>query len=356
VQQRPRGSQDGPLLAAGRCFWVHCGVSMDSGPPGPFAPSRFSAVEHRLPAGPLSQDRRASQLPSAIGDDDRDRLLEGLETLYRMRNAAHYVPPDPLCFVRRHRDPADIEVAALLAATMAYGRVAQIHRSLERVFAVMEGAPARYACDRSEGGKSRDFSGFRHRFTTGAHIASLLEGAGRAIGRHGSLGACFRRHDSGEATLLPALAGFVEEVAALAPVSPGFLLARPALGSACKRWHLLLRWLVRRDNVDLGVWHDRGPWRLLVPLDTHMHRIGRHLGMTARPGADLKAALDITHGFRLICPSDPVRYDFSLTRSAIQEPALLDRLVLSVPANRDIRDAGERLDRGRRVGLDPTYQ
>jgi uncharacterized protein (TIGR02757 family) len=90
-------------------------------------------------------------------------------------------------------------------------------------------------------------------------------------------------------------------------------------GSACKRLHLFLRWMARKDEVDPGVWSGLDPARLMIPLDTHMFRIARTLELTRRKQADMRAALEITEAFRTICPEDPARYDFSLTRLGIRE-------------------------------------
>ncbi|MBW2545477.1 MAG: TIGR02757 family protein, partial [Deltaproteobacteria bacterium] len=95
----------------------------------------------------------------------------------------------------------------------------------------------------------------------------------------------------------------------------------PAKGSACKRLNLFLRWMVRRDDVDPGGWDDIPPSKLVIPLDTHMHRICLAFGFTKRKQADMKTALEITDSFRAIVPDDPVRYDFALTRLGIRKDA-----------------------------------
>ncbi len=248
----------------------------------------------------------------------RTQLRQRLEALYRARNLPELIDPDPLGFVVRWRDPGDVEVAAVVAATLAYGRVAQIHATLTRVFDLI-GTPAQYVQSHGPAEIAARFRGFRHRFNDGDDVAALLVAIARARRRHGSLLSCFRSHDAaGAPSLVPALGGFVEELASLADRCPPFLLARPERGSACKRWHLLLRWMVRRDAVDPGPWHELGPQRLLVPLDTHMYRIGTALGFTTRRSADQRTALEITEGFREISPEDPARYDFCLARSAMR--------------------------------------
>jgi uncharacterized protein (TIGR02757 family) len=244
------------------------------------------------------------------------RLRDLLERLYQARNRPESIGPDPLGFVRAFSDRADVEVAGVVASALAYGRVAQIQSTLRRVFAIVE-RPAVYVARRSAE-IARDFAGFKHRFNDGSDLTELLVAIGRARDAHGSLLAAFARHDvPGSGTLLPALTGFVQELAGLADRDPRFLLARPERGGACKRWHLFLRWMVRSDAVDPGPWSELGAARLLVPLDTHLFRTGRWLGFTARRSADLRAALEITAGFRGLAPADPVRYDFSIARAAM---------------------------------------
>ncbi len=105
--------------------------------------------------------------------------------------------------------------------------------------------------------------------------------------------------------------------------APGGVLARnllpaPRDGSACKRLMLFLRWMVRRDRVDIGSWTSVSPAELVMPLDTHIHRIARALGLTSRATADLAAALEVTAALRAFDPDDPVRFDFSLARLGIR--------------------------------------
>ncbi|MCD6487215.1 MAG: TIGR02757 family protein, partial [Syntrophobacterales bacterium] len=97
------------------------------------------------------------------------------------------------------------------------------------------------------------------------------------------------------------------------------LLPSPAKGSACKRLNLFLRWMVRHDDVDPGGWDDISSSKLIIPLDTHMHRICLALGITKRKQADMKTALEITRSFQVMAPHDPVRYDFALTRLGIRK-------------------------------------
>jgi uncharacterized protein (TIGR02757 family) len=241
-------------------------------------------------------------------------LTRGLEAHYRAYNRREYVHPDPLEFLYRDKDPADQEITGLIAACLAYGRVNQILASVSRVLEVME-SPRSFLERTPAEGIARMFGWFVHRFTTGRELSALLVGIKRALGARGSLEKLYRSGaDRRDETVLPALARFVGELRSHAGSALPSLLPSPADGSACKRLNLFLRWMSRKDAVDPGPWKSVHPSKLIVPLDTHMHRIARSLGLTERRQADMKTALEITSGFRQIRPEDPVRYDFSLTR------------------------------------------
>ncbi len=239
--------------------------------------------------------------------------------------------PDPLEFLYAYEDLRDREVAGLVASALAYGRVAQILRSVSEVLERIGPEPAGFVSRSSSRELERRLEGFKHRFTTGADIAKLLVGAARAIRKHGSLNACFAGGlDPGDESVIPALERFSAEIAGLARSHCGFLFPSPEKGSACKRLNLYLRWMVRHDAVDPGGWTGVSPALLVVPLDTHMHRIGLALGLTERGQADLRTALEITGGFRQIVPEDPVRYDFCLTRLGIRTGLSLDEFLAGI--------------------------
>jgi uncharacterized protein (TIGR02757 family) len=247
-----------------------------------------------------------------------EALRPALDGLYARYNRRAFVDPDPLAPVYAFADPAEQEVAALLAATLAFGNVKTILESIRRVFEAVP-APARAARDLPPATLRRRLEGFRHRYVTGDEVAALLAGAGSLLREYGSLGGALMALDDPEsATVLPGIARLADALRARGGLPKNYLVPDPALGSACKRWFMLLRWMVREDEVDLGLWRRLGAGRLIVPVDTHMHRVAIGLGLTRRKAADLKAALEITAAFRAICPEDPVRYDFCLTRLGIR--------------------------------------
>lgn len=246
----------------------------------------------------------------------RKRFLEAVYAAYHRQEFIH---PDPLEFLRRYEHAGDREVVGFLASALAYGRVAQILKSVERVIKGMGGSPRIFLAKASREDLMMAFSGFKHRFTTDNELVDVLFAMGRVILIYGSLYECFLHgYDPEETDIAETMAAFVEELKAHMRTGGNSLIPCPPKQSACKRLHLFLRWMVREDAVDPGGWSAVSPAKLIVPLDVHMHRMGIALGMTSRKQADLRTAREITGAFRIIAPEDPVRYDFSLTRIGIR--------------------------------------
>lgn len=241
-----------------------------------------------------------------------------LQEVFRRYHRAEFISPDPLEFLYRYEAPCDREIVGLIASSLAYGRVSQIIRSAGLVLERLGNSPRAFLEDANEAVLKDAFCGFKHRFTTDNELVDLLLGIQRAIRRYGSLMSCFLAGLSpGDETTIPALSAFYKEINIRSSAQYSSLMPQPAKMSACKRLHLFLRWMVRSDEIDPGVWGNVSPAKLIVPLDTHMHRICRRLGMTSRAQADMRTAREITEGFRRISPEDPVRYDFALTRLGI---------------------------------------
>jgi len=249
---------------------------------------------------------------------------QALEYLYWRYNRRESVHPDPLEFLYAYPDPQDREIVGLIASCLAYGRVQQILTGVSRVLERLP-SPSRDIQRASRDSLMRAFADFRHRFTSGEELVNLLLGVQSVLHRHGSLQKCFGHYWRGDhETILPALSPFVDELSVAFGDRCNSLLPCPRKGSACKRLNLFLRWMARKDAVDPGGW-DRIPTsKLIVPLDTHIHRICRMLKLTARAQSDIRTAMEITAAFRTIAPTDPVRYDFALTRLGIREDGDLE--------------------------------
>ncbi len=248
-----------------------------------------------------------------------------LEKLYRKYNRREYADYDPLRFLYDYENLQDREIAALIASALAYGRVAQILKSVASVLEIMGSSPFLFLKENSPDLLRKSFTGFRHRFATEDHLADLLIGAENILREYGSLHECFLAGmSSRDENIVPALNIFCKNLRNAG--DPGHLVPLPERGSACKRMNLFLRWMVRRDRVDPGGWDEVSKAKLIVPLDVHMHRISRKMGFTDRKQADMRTAQSITAEFAKLVPDDPVRYDFALTRPGIGGEQLPDLL------------------------------
>jgi uncharacterized protein (TIGR02757 family) len=230
---------------------------------------------------------------------------------------------DPIQIVRRFARDDDREIVAFVAAALAFGRVASVLQSIERVLAVLGPRPAAYvrAFD-----PRRDTPAFRdivHRWTRGSDIAALIGILHQMIGQSGSIEGFFAEGiDPADPDLSAAIDRFSTRALALdlkavygrMPKRPGvcYFFPRPSTGSACKRLNLFLRWMVRRDALDVGVWKSVPASTLVVPLDTHVIRLGRCLRLTDRTSPGWLMARDVTASLRRLDPADPVKYDFAL--------------------------------------------
>ena len=247
---------------------------------------------------------------------------------YRRYHHARYIHPDPLEIVLRYTNLRDREVAALICASFALGRVRSILVVCSSVLSRLPN-PAEDLETASLHELRERYEGFVYRFFGQEEIAHFLFAIGEVLRRRGSLEAAFLAHFSTcDETVLPALCGLSRELSEYASGIHGLLLSQVERGSAAKRWHLFLRWLVRDDSVDPGGWSRVSSSHLVVPMDTHMHRICRRLGILNRKSADGRAALEVTRFFRVLDPEDPVRFDFSLSRMGIHPEIERDSRVL----------------------------
>jgi len=234
---------------------------------------------------------------------------------------ASSIDPDPLGIVRGYRGPDDLEVAGILCAGLAIGGVQVILRSARTALAALGPRPAEGLAGATDRHLRRAYRGFRHRWVDGDDLAAFLSAVRRVRESRGSLRDAFLAGDTGG----EAIEGGMEALAgALRAADPGFarrgaaaFVPAPSGGSACKRPALFLRWMVRDDGIDTGAWKEVDPARLVLPLDTHLERFSRGLGLLHRRTPDWKAALEATAGFRRLSPSDPLRYDFALCRLGI---------------------------------------
>jgi uncharacterized protein (TIGR02757 family) len=251
----------------------------------------------------------------------RSGLLDarGLERLYGRYNHRRHRSSDPIEFVYRYAEPCDREVAALVTSSLAFGTVKQIRESVARALAPLGGSPAGFIADAPPGRLCKVYRGFKHRWIAGDDMAALLGGMRSIMALHGTLGKCFAASiEERDRDVAPAAHRFVSGIRNRSEGFRRCLLPSPIDGSACKRLFLFLRWMVRRDEIDTGLWSGVPASMLLVPLDTHLYRLAVTLGFTSRRTPDLEAVREVTARFRKIAPEDPVKYDFALAHEGMR--------------------------------------
>ncbi len=253
---------------------------------------------------------------------DRFLLEECLAALAR-RDWRARTAFDPVRFPRRYKSRADREVAAFIASSLAYGRADVASRTIRAVLDRMGPRPARTIRSAEPAEIDDRLQGIKYRFSRNEDIVLLLRAIGEALRLHGSLEHLFLAGFDGDGTDLRVplvrfttfLRTYGARAGRKARLSRGFqhLVPDAGNGSAVKRLLLFLRWVVRLDDgIDLGLWSGVPPSSLVIPLDTHVFRIGGYLGLARRRTPGWATAREITDALRRIDPADPLRFDFPL--------------------------------------------
>jgi uncharacterized protein (TIGR02757 family) len=266
-----------------------------------------------------------------------DRIRERLDALLAACDAESTRQRDPVDCVHGYGDPGDQEIAGLVAASLAFGNAVAARRSIDRALTALGPEPAKTVAAAKEAELRRRLRGFVHRIYRGEHLASVLSRAGDLLREHETLGNAFAEfHRASDGEFREALARFADALRGdTSSRSVRHLISDPRAGSACKRLVLFARWMVRpADGVDLGLWRI-APSELVMPVDTHIHRISRNLGLTGRRSASWATAEEITAVLRKFDPDDPVKYDFALCHLGVSrdcpsrpDPIKCERCVL----------------------------
>lgn len=274
-------------------------------------------MKHRIVRTP---SRSSPEDGTSIDVVMRPGLAAGLEAVYERFHRPEHLAQDPLRFPRRFPDPADQEVVGLLAASLAFGRVQAFLPVLDRLVALLGPHPASALDDASDADLAHWSRGFTYRFVRQDNLHGMLRGMAVVRRRDGGLRPAFQAGFDANGRAIEglwALAGRIREAAH--PLDPGFLLPRGRDTDPAKRMNLFLRWMVRDDGLDLGTWPGIPKTALLVPMDVHVCRIARLLGLLPmrRSGPRLDDAIRLTRALAAIDPDDPVRLDFAMSHMGI---------------------------------------
>ena len=249
-------------------------------------------------------------------------LSERLDLLYQDYNRTDSAS-DPVHRVRPFARAEDREIAGFCAGALAFGRVASVLNSIDALLALMGPRPAEFVRRFDPETAPGNMRALVHRWIRGDDLVALLWILRQMLEQSGSIEQFFLEgYREEHEDVGPALDSFSTRALALdirraygrVPRRPGvcYFFPRPSAGSACKRLNLFLRWMTRADEVDLGAWTGLPASKLIVPLDTHVIRLGRCLRLTRYVSPGWRMAADVTASLRRLDPHDPVRFDFSL--------------------------------------------
>ena len=213
----------------------------------------------------------------------------------------------------------DIEIAGIISSVFAYGNVKQIIKTLEKIHNIMQNKPYEFVSNYSFENGLEVFQNIKHRFFTSEDIARFFNALNKSYKKYGSLNNMFLvLFKENNEDLKGALSLFSNQLTEFAvdnvKISLGikFMFPDPFKGSACKRMNLFLRWMVRKDELDFGLWNEIPASKLIIPVDTHVAKICKQLKLTKRKNVSWKMAEEITENLRKYDPVDPVKYDFAV--------------------------------------------
>ncbi len=231
------------------------------------------------------------------------------------------ISPDPLQFLHLFNDEKDIETIGFISSIFAYGNVKQIINTLDKILVITNNHPYEFVINYNKRNYSNRLKDLKHRFYTGKDIAILFSALNKAYTEYGMLKYLFLSfYNSNEENLKNPVTSFSNYFLKTADkmenqrVTLGikFMFPLPYLGSACKRMNLFLRWMIRKDELDFGLWNEIPPDKLIIPVDTHIARISIELGLTKMKNVSWKMAEEITQNLKKYDANDPVKYDFAI--------------------------------------------
>lgn len=260
-----------------------------------------------------------------------DALRAYLDTLVDRYEQPSFIEDDPVSVPHAFDDPRDQAVIGFYAALLAWGRRDVMLRKLEALCERMDNAPYRFVRTYDPAQDARALEGFVHRTFQPVDAHWLTANLSAALERHETMEALFAAHrpapsaTDGASPVAAMLQGVSTTLLTLHDDTPQRLrkhLARPEAGSACKRLNMYLRWMVRPGPVDLDLWSVLAPSELMLPVDVHVGRQARALGLLSRKTNDWTAVRRLTAICRHFCPDDPSRYDFAFFGVGAQDDSL----------------------------------
>lgn len=254
---------------------------------------------------------------------NNSELKEKLEAHY-LNYRQKFSSKDPVWILHRFSDERDIELIGIITAAFAYGSVDQINRFINELLLKTGNNPYEFTINFSKRKDKKHLEGLYYRFNSHVDLLDMFSSLNKVIVKQGSLKNLFlSKYEASHSTIIPALGGFTNELNKNIVKNDNryyhYLFSNPVNNSTCKRMNLFLRWMVRKDDIDTGLWSDIPASKLIMPVDTHIARISNKLKLVNRKSIDLKFAIELTERLKEFDPVDPVKYDFALCHIGIDK-------------------------------------
>lgn len=234
-----------------------------------------------------------------------------IDILAEKYEVADFIKNDPIQLPHRFEDKKDIEIAGFVASIMAYGQRKVFIKKLDELFSIAENEPLNFILNFEE----KILGDFNYRFGKSGDFAEIFRIMRQLYETEGGLESLFKYgYENGKSEgIFRAVADcFYSRAGKNAGQGFYFMIPNPQNGGAMKRMCMFLRWMVRKGPVDFGIWDFMPQSELLIPLDVHVARVSREMGLLTRKQNDFKAVIELTNNLRTLDPNDPVKYDFAM--------------------------------------------
>lgn len=269
-----------------------------------------------------------------MDNQTKEDLKDILDSFYKDFDFNKHIEKDPIEFPHKYKNPSDIEIVGFIAASFAYGRVSIFKPVIAKILSKMGGSPASFLHNFNPKKDSKRFAGIIYRFNKNNDILALLYALHKVLRNFGTLENLFRCTPPSltSGTIVHVEKSIIDftlyfHALDLSPIygnqvktpPKGFLqfFPNPTKKSPCKRLNMFLRWMSRTKDIDFGIWNSLKPNQLIIPLDVHIARISKCLGLTERTTSQWQTACEITESLRVFDPEDPIKYDFALCHYGI---------------------------------------
>jgi uncharacterized protein (TIGR02757 family) len=248
------------------------------------------------------------------------KRLDELYLIYKRK----FSSKDPVWTLHKFSEPADIEIIGLITSVYSYGQVDLINKFTGKLLSAIGNKPHEFTINFEKRKDKKFLKNLNYRFNTDKDLADLFSSLNSNILKYGSLYNIFKQHYAEEQdNIIPALTGFTEKLRKKMPIRKNalfrdYLIPSPLQKSTCKRLNMFLRWMIRHDDIDLGIWKQFSTSKLIIPVDVHIARISFERGFVKRRTVDMKFAVELTEFLKKFDKNDPVKYDFALCHMGIE--------------------------------------